>query len=132
MNSPASPASRPPLLIRPRLSLALRWTARVSAALLVVFWGAFFVSHLSEWFIAPAVSWPPPGVWVAMALHGAMILGLLTLLRWELFGAALTTIATLGFYLAIAPPTGARSPVIVLISLIPAALAFVAHALKRK
>jgi len=37
----------------PRLVLGLRWLARLWAAALLLFWGAFFVEHTTEWFVHP-------------------------------------------------------------------------------
>lgn len=77
------------------------WLGKGLAALLFAFWGVFFVEHLGEWFIAPEAGWPPPSVWLAQALHLAMLLGLATMIFREGPGAIATVAATAAFFLAI-------------------------------
>ena len=50
-----------------------RWAARISAAALVLFWGAYFVEHLA-WFADPH-QLPPPWVFVLVGLHFLMLVG---------------------------------------------------------
>ena len=77
------------------------WLGRGLAALLFAFWGIFFVEHLGEWSRAPESGWPPPAVWVAQALHLAMLLGLASMIFWEGPGTVATVAATAAFFLAI-------------------------------
>ena len=77
------------------------WLGRGLAALLFAFWGIFFVEHLGEWFLAPEAGWPPPAVWVAQALHLAMLIGLASMIFWEGPGMVATVAATAAFFLAI-------------------------------
>jgi len=37
----------------------VRWLAQGLAVCLFLFWGAFFVEHVREWFIAPFPKHPP-------------------------------------------------------------------------
>lgn len=77
------------------------WLGRGLAALLFAFWGIFFVEHLGEWFLAPESGWPPPAVWLAQALHLAMLVGLALMVFREGPGAVATIAATAAFFLAI-------------------------------
>ena len=75
---------------------AARWAARLLAAGLALFWGAFFVAHLVEWYAGPR--WPPAWVSGLVLLHGLIVLGLLAGWRWERLGAALTLGAAAPFF----------------------------------
>lgn len=75
---------------------ALRWVARVWAAAAVLFWGAFLVEHLFEW-VFRAGSPLPAEVWVALALHTALIAGLCLGWRWEVLGGAVSVAAAVLF-----------------------------------
>jgi hypothetical protein len=77
---------------------AARWLGRAAALLLLLFWGAFFVEHLVEWFLRPRGAYPPPRVWVAQFLHFAMLAGFAMMLRWELAGAVVMASATVLFF----------------------------------
>jgi hypothetical protein len=80
----------------------IRWLARGLAAGLFLLWGAFFVEHVQEWFIAPFPNHPPLKVCGIMALHGLMLAGLLALWRWELAGSVLVLAAAGAFFFAVA------------------------------
>ncbi len=105
----------------PLPAVALRWSARITSALLALFWGVFFVEHLWEWFAKPAGAWPPARVWVVMGMHALMIAGLLAMLRWGRLGALVTVTGTFGFFLSMQTARG-LGPSIVLVSLVPPAL----------
>jgi hypothetical protein len=53
----------------------LRWLARVASAFLFLFWGAFFLEHLIEWFVRPFPAGPPASVWVAQFGHFLILIG---------------------------------------------------------
>jgi len=44
-------------------------------AVSILFWGAFFIEHIIEWFVRPEGEYPPAFVWVGMVFHFVMILG---------------------------------------------------------
>lgn len=118
LNPLASNRTRP----APTMAAAgMRWSARITAALLALFWGVFFVEHLSEWFVRPADAWPPARVWVVLGFHALMLVGLLAMLRWGRLGALVTALGTIGFFLSMQTPRG-LGPSIVLVSLVPPAL----------
>ena len=97
-------------------SAVLRWIGRIFSILLLLFWGAFFLEHLIEWFLHPAEGIPPLPVWVGQTLHLLMLIGLAMMLRWEKPGALVTVIGTVGFFSSI----GCRGfPYIALINLLP-------------
>lgn len=77
------------------------WLGKGLAALLFAFWGIFFIDHLGEWFLAPGGDWPPPAVWLAQALHLAMLVGLALMTLREGPGVVATIAATAAFFLAI-------------------------------
>jgi hypothetical protein len=86
---------------RRRVAWLVGWLGKVLAAGLCLFWGTFFVEHLTEWFAHPIGAPPPPFVWAAMVFHFVIVLGL-GLIVWKERPGALATIAgTLAFFLTI-------------------------------
>ncbi len=81
-----------------RLRRTALWTGRGLSLLLFLFWGAFFVEHMGEWFIAPKQGYPPPHVWVAQALHASILAGFLMMLRWDRLGTAVMVASTVAFF----------------------------------
>lgn len=103
----------------PWIGLAPLWFGRGAAFLLAIFWGLFFVEHLSEWYFDPR-GWPPVWVTLAMVAHGVIILGLAGMLRWSWIGAALTLVGTIGF---MAPTLiGGKPAWLMLVNVLPVAL----------
>jgi hypothetical protein len=77
------------------------WLAQICALLLFLFWGAFFLDHLQEWFLRQDGQLPPSSVWLGQLLHLAMLLGLgLTIFR-PAWGAMVSVVATVLFFSAI-------------------------------
>ena len=109
------------------IAVAFRWLGRTLALLLVLFWGAFFLEHLSEWFLEPQGS-PPLRVWVGQVLHLGMLVGLALMLRWDRLGAVVTVLATTTFFASIGVH---RFPWIALLNLLPIAGFAVAWSLHR-
>jgi hypothetical protein len=100
------------------ISATGKWGGRVTAALLVLFWGAFFVEHLSEWFLRGDGRYPPVWVWAQQAFHLGMLVGLALMVRWDRRGALVTVISTIAFFSMI----GYRGPVTLpLLNLLPIA-----------
>jgi len=101
------------------LTFTGKWGGRAAAVLLFLFWGAFFVEHLSEWFISAGGHYPPAWVWLQMFAHFAMLAGLALMVKWDRLGSLVLAIATVGFFGGI----GLRSfPYIALLNLIPVVL----------
>lgn len=99
--------------------MILKWIGRIFAGLLFLFWGAFFIEHLFEWFMHPDQGLPPAWVWVGQILHFTMIIGLAIMIKWYLLGAIVTTIGTVAFFLSI----GYKGfPFIAILNAIPIAL----------
>lgn len=69
------------------------------AALLILFWGLFFVEHLREWFVQPWPQTPPPKVWWGQALHLGLLLALAALWRWEGAGGIAAVVLSVAFFL---------------------------------
>ncbi|HEX8875328.1 MAG TPA: hypothetical protein VF777_01165 [Phycisphaerales bacterium] len=102
-------------------SWGLLWSGRAVATLLAIFWGVFFLEHLSEWYVQRGTAaFPPAWVTVVMVAHFGMIVGLLTLVRWRLVGALVTVGATLAFLY----PTlvHAKPAWLVLVNVVPVAM----------
>ena len=99
--------------------------ARVLAILLFLFWGAFFLEHLSEWFIKPFPQTPPPTVWLRQALHLTLLIALLISLKWHLFGSILIIISAALFF----PAKGALPWLFVIIA--PALVFLACHLLRQ-
>jgi hypothetical protein len=110
----------------------LRWTARVLALGLFLLWGAFFVAHL-EWFTQPSKGLPPPWVWAAQLMHLTMLVGLLLLWRWPLWGGLVAIVGAAAFFLPLAWES--RSPTSLLVffgvTILPALLALIGYALQQ-
>jgi predicted membrane-bound mannosyltransferase len=112
-------------ILIPKPILALRWTGRVLAVLLVLFWGGFFVEHLMEWFVKPWPETPPAAVWLGQAEHLLLLVALAMLWRWEVAGAvAVITLAAVFF----AGKAGANFPLFFALTALPAALVLAAAA----
>lgn len=105
--------------IRSILALTGKWGGRAAAVLLFLFWGAFLMEHLSEWFLRSGGHYPPAWVWLQMVAHFAMVAGLAIMLKWDRLGSLVVVIATVGFFGGI----GLRGfPYIALVNLIPVVL----------
>jgi hypothetical protein len=92
------------------------WAGRVTAGLLFLFWGAFFVEHSAEWFLRSDGRFPPAWVAVQHGFHFLMLVGLAAMLKWDKVGAAILTLSTFAFFGFI----GFRGfPWIALLNLIP-------------
>ncbi len=70
--------------------------AKISSLVLFLFWGAFFVEHLT-WFEDPA-TWPPPQIWLAQGLHLLFLLGYLLSLVWDMPGSVLIAAGVVLFF----------------------------------
>jgi hypothetical protein len=106
-------------VLEPKVVSALRWTGRILATLLFLFWGVFFVEHLIEWFVKPFPATPPAVVWLGQVEHLLLLLGLLALWRWEVAGGVLVIAASLVFF---ADKAGANFPLFFGVTALPAAL----------
>lgn len=81
-----------------KLGAAGKWTGRLTALLLLLFWGGFFIEHLSEWFLRRGGGHPPVWVWVLQFFHFVLLLGLGLMLKWEKAGAPLVIVGALAFF----------------------------------
>ncbi|WP_165068577.1 hypothetical protein [Paludisphaera rhizosphaerae] len=107
---------------------AFEWAGRGFALLLFLFWGAFFVEHLGEWFLASGTAWPLLWVWWVQALHFGMLLALAATTVWAWPGAFATVAATAVFFATI----GYRGfPFIALVNLAPLVCFAVARLFQR-
>ena len=94
----------------------IKWIARITAILLFLFWGGFFLEHLVEWFFESEKGLPPIRVWISMAAHFIMMTGLLIMVRWIKTGILTMVISTITFFLII---DFNGFPYIALINLLP-------------
>lgn len=101
------------------ISAVLWWSARVLTVGLFLFWGAFFVEHIREWFTHPATGLPPTKVWLLQLAHLVMLIGLVVMLRWEIAGVILSVAGAVAFFVPIA---GNKLPLFLGASILPAAL----------
>jgi hypothetical protein len=103
------------------------WAARISALLLFLLWGAFFVEHLQEWFLRSDGQRPPQQVWIAQVLHWVMLVGLALVAFYPKAGAMITVAGTVLFFSWI----GFKEfPYIALLNLIPVILVGIHSAIK--
>ena len=112
---------------RRTVGLACLWLARISALLLFLFWGGFFLEHLREWFLRQDGRLPPAKVWVGQFLHLAMLLGLGLVVLRPKWGAVATVVGTISFFAWI----GYRGfPYLALANLLPVVLVAVSMAMR--
>lgn len=97
----------------------LRWSARLLGLLVSILWGAFFVEHVSEWFIRPFPNHPPLSVCLWMGVHFLMIAGYVAAWRWPVPGALVSLVAGFVF---LADKAGPRFPVFFTITALPGVL----------
>ena len=109
--------------------MSVLWLARVSALLLFLFWGAFFVEHLHEWFLRADNTYPPLKLWIGQSLHLIMLLGLGTTLFKPGWGAIITVLGTASFFAWI----GFRGfPYIALVNGLPVVLVLISSLLRKR
>ena len=105
------------------------WAARALLVVVFLLWGAFFVEHLREWFVAPRPQIPPVKVYVFQALHLLLLVGLLASLRWARAGLIWVTLAAVAFFL---PVAGIRGLIFAGMTILPVLLvAFFDHLNRR-
>jgi hypothetical protein len=76
----------------------VRWTGRVLALALFLFWGAKFVEHLQDGFLHSVKELSPVGVWLANLAHLTFLVGLVALWRWPLTGSLLTILGAFSYF----------------------------------
>lgn len=107
----------------------IKWTARIIAILLFLFWGGFFLEHLAEWFLEAEKGLPPVKVWFAVFFHLIMILGFLIMIRWQKTGILTMLAASIVFFLILDLN---RFPYIALINLLPVPFFIISSFLENK
>jgi hypothetical protein len=95
-----------------------KWLGRLTALLLLLIWGVFFVEHFFEWFLHPSGELPPAAVWLSQVFHLAIVVGLALMIKWDKLGAVVTVAATTAFLASIA---ARGTPLVVMINLLPIA-----------
>lgn len=98
-----------------RMVIVVRWVARVLAAALFCFWGAFFVEHLWQWFLKPLPQTPPLSVWIGQLLHFSILAGLISGFKWERAGGVLLIVATVLFLVD-------KTPLLIPLTIFPSVL----------
>ena len=101
-----------------RLITVTRIAARVCSLLLFIFWGSFFIEHMT-WFVASREPTPPLRIWLLQFGHFILIAGYLVLLRWEKTGGVMIVISAVLFFSFAA---GERALPYIIISILPALL----------
>ena len=110
-----------------KLSRIFWWSSKIFAIVLFFFWGAFFIEHLSEWFINPSGGFPPMNVWILQSLHFFMTVGFLIMLKWEKTGITIMLLSTILFF-SLAGFN--RFPFIAFINIIPVILFVISGGVK--
>ena len=80
---------------------SFKWIGLTISVLLFLFWGAFFLSHLFEWFLNSERESPPMPIWISMAFHQVMLIGLAITIKWDKLGVLITLIGTIAFFSSI-------------------------------
>jgi len=76
---------------------AFHWIGRITAVLLFLLWGAFFVEHLTEWF-KDAAHLPPASVFIKQFFHLLMLVGYLVVFKWKVAGSFIIILGALLFF----------------------------------
>jgi hypothetical protein len=113
------------MAINSYVATGVRWIARLAAAAMFLLAGAFFLEHMSEWFIKPFPQMPPLYVWVGQLLHLVYLAGLIIGLRWERLGGCLAIAAAALFLWD-------KNPTLILPSIVPGVLYLMSWYLDRK
>lgn len=111
------------------LATVAMWLGRIAAALLFLFWGAFFVEHLAEWFLRGDGRYPPVWVWFQQVFHLGILAGLAAMVKWTRLGTAILVISTSAFIAGIGLN---RFSAIALLNAAPVALFAAASLLERR
>lgn len=106
----------------------VRLVARMMSIALCIFWGAFFVEHLS-WFGFTLKQIPPLTVWLLTALHGVLLLSYLVSIKWEHAGSILMTVSAVIFFTFSA---GYNAVPFIIVSILPAMLYGYCHIREKK
>ncbi len=96
----------------------VRLIARMLSIVLFIFWGAFFVEHLT-WFGFTLKHIPPLTVWLLSALHLGLLLSYLISLKWEQTGSILMIVSAVFFFSSTA---GYNAIPFITVSVLPALL----------
>ncbi len=96
-------------------AVILRKIAYVTAGLLFVLWGMFFIEHLAMFKSAEAASLPTV-VWVAQILHGLLLVGYMLVYKWPRLACVVITVTAIPFFALTADQ---NAVLYTLISLIP-------------
>lgn len=100
----------------------LRWLGRVLAAGMLLFWGAFFVEHLWEWFMKPLPKTPPAQVWLGQLLHLALLVSYLLAMKWDLLGGCLILCTAALFFTLIGITVTVHIAVYLVLTVLPGIL----------
>lgn len=94
------------------------WFGRITAMLLFLLWGAFFVEHVTEWF-NDAGHLPPWSVFLIQFFHLLMLVGYIAVFKWKMLGSALIILGAFIFFASL----GAKAMLAFFaISIIPAVI----------
>lgn len=96
----------------------VRLSARILSGLLLLFWGVFFVEHLS-WFSSVPAENPPLNVWLLSFLHLTLLIGYALSFKWEKTGSIVMTLSALFFFSFAA---GVNAIPFIIVSIFPAML----------
>lgn len=73
------------------------WIGRITAALLFVLWGAFFLEHLAEWF-KDSGHLPPWSVFLIQFFHLLMLVGYIVVFKWKILGSVIIILGAFIFF----------------------------------
>jgi hypothetical protein len=108
--------------------LIRRRASQVLTLVVLLLWGAFFIEHTREWFVAPFPQLPPLKVCLFQFLHLLLLMGLLVSLRWPRLGLIWVMVVACAFFL---PGDGARFLVFFGITILPVFLLVLCDWLER-
>lgn len=74
-----------------------RVIAKAMSIVLFLFWGSFFIEHVS-WFASVPSKVPPLTVWLLTLLHFLLLVSYIISLRWERSGCAGIVICSTLFF----------------------------------
>ena len=104
------------------------WFGKITAVLLFLLWGAFFVEHLTEWF-KDAGHLPTWSVFLIQFFHLLMLVGYIAVFKWKILGSVLIILGAFIFFASL----GAKVMITFFaISIIPAGIFLLLFYIEKK
>ena len=105
------------MLLANQIKIA-RTAGKILSIALFLLWGAFFIEHLS-WFFVEVNTSPPVKIWFAQCSHFFLLTGYLVTMKWEKIGSVLVVVNAVLFF---GYAAGVNAVPFIIVSLFPVML----------